>query len=120
MPAIGTVEELRVGAHRLPLTDTEPTYSVQNLQAANVRGLDGTMITTFTRLIQFIEAEVLSDGSWDVPTVTGYTDTTVILTRSDRVVTLRNARCVSDGTANAANGRMTLRYEGEEGREVSA
>lgn len=83
-------------------------------------GVDGFHGHTITRRQAHIAGEISDDPGLDLKTLSHLRDVTVTLElENGKVIVLPEAVQVAEGTANAQEGNIPVRFEGEEAEEVS-
>ena len=95
------------------------TTNIGDKERETVVGQDGVHGFTEKPMAPFIECEITDHRDLDIPALGEITDATVTAEMATgKVYVLRNAWSLKAPDLNAAEGSMTIRFEGLRGEEV--
>ena len=113
------VQELVIGGERYETTGNG-SYNVGGEERETIQGDNGPVGYKSMARTPFIEVDIYVSGDTDVAAILGARDVTAMLTlKNGKPVVIRDAYYVGDGTVNASEGTMTVRFEGASGEEAN-
>lgn len=116
---IAGVRELVLGSERFE-TIGNGSYSPGGEERESVVGDTAVVGFKSSARIPFIEVDIFVTGETDIASLLARAgDTVMLVLKNTKAFVLREAAYTGDGTVNASEGTMTVRFEGVSGEEIT-